>query len=70
MNSKLIQKTTGLSLGSIEQVLTLFGEGATIPFIARYRKERTGGMDEVQLATIQNESLRLQKLEKTKRKYP
>ncbi|MFT6811297.1 MAG: hypothetical protein ACJA01_004545 [Saprospiraceae bacterium] len=66
MISKHIQKSTGLNQRSIDQVLILFGEGATIPFIARYRKERTGGLDEVQLASIQSELQRLQKLEKRK----
>lgn len=39
-----------------ETVLQLFEEGATIPFIARYRKDRTGGLDEVQIANIQDEA--------------
>ena len=36
----------------IEKVLALFAEGATIPFVARYRKELTGGLDEVQLIAL------------------
>lgn len=50
---------TGLSAGRVEAVLTMLSEGATIPFIARYRKEATGSMDEVELATIRerNEAL-------------
>lgn len=39
-----------------EAVLNLFEEGATIPFIARYRKDKTGGLDEVQIQQIQDES--------------
>lgn len=39
-----------------EAVLSLFEEGATIPFIARYRKDKTGGLDEVQIQQIQDES--------------
>ncbi|MGA1868007.1 MAG: Tex family protein [bacterium] len=38
----------------VENTLTLFNEGATIPFIARYRKERTGCLDEVQLRSLQH----------------
>lgn len=38
----------------IQSVLGLLNEGATVPFIARYRKERTGGLDEVQIATIRD----------------
>ena len=37
-------------------VLELFAEGATIPFIARYRKDKTGGLDEVQIQQIQDEA--------------
>ncbi|MEP6846879.1 MAG: Tex-like N-terminal domain-containing protein, partial [Panacibacter sp.] len=39
-----------------EAVLNLFEEGATIPFIARYRKDKTGGLDEVQIQQIQDEA--------------
>jgi uncharacterized protein len=42
------------------------GEGATIPFISRYRKEATGSLDEVQVAAIFNEAARLQEVEKRK----
>src|SRR5690606_15092814 len=44
--------------------LALFAEGATIPFIARYRQERTGGLDELQIAAIQKENATLLELEK------
>jgi len=40
----------------VEAVLGLFEEGATIPFIARYRKDKTGGLDEVQIQQIQDEA--------------
>ncbi len=40
----------------VEAVLTLLGEGATIPFIARYRKDKTGALDEVQVQAIQDEA--------------
>ena len=39
-----------------EAVLQLFEEGATIPFIARYRKARTGALDEVQIQQVQDEA--------------
>lgn len=42
-----------LNAAAVSAVLSLFEEGATIPFIARYRKERTGGLDEVQIRDIQ-----------------
>ncbi|MCU0335686.1 MAG: RNA-binding transcriptional accessory protein [Chitinophagaceae bacterium] len=40
----------------VEAVLRLLGEGATIPFIARYRKDQTGNLDEVQIQAIQEEA--------------
>lgn len=45
-----------LKPSQVEAVLELFGEGATIPFIARYRKDKTGGLDEVQIQQVQDES--------------
>jgi uncharacterized protein len=42
----------GLPASSVRATLALFAEGATIPFIARYRKERTGGLDETQLKNL------------------
>lgn len=47
-----IQKTLKIPLSSIKTVLTLLEEGNTIPFIARYRKEATGGLDEEQINEI------------------
>ena len=46
----------GIRLQSVEAVLQLLGEGSTIPFIARYRKDMTGNMDEVQIQQIQDEA--------------
>lgn len=43
----------GLPLGQVQAVLELLDEGNTIPFITRYRKDRTGGLDEEQLRQIQ-----------------
>jgi len=40
----------------VNAVLELFNEGATIPFIARYRKDKTGALDEVQIQNIQDEA--------------
>ena len=40
----------------VEAVLALLEEGATIPFIARYRKDKTGGLDEVQIQHVQDEA--------------
>jgi uncharacterized protein len=54
MVEQIISNHTGIALHKIKIVLELFAEGATIPFIARYRKDRTGGLDEIELAEIQN----------------
>ncbi|HSR37542.1 MAG TPA: Tex family protein [Phnomibacter sp.] len=45
-----------LRVAQVEAVLRLLQEGATIPFIARYRKDQTGNLDEVQIAAIQDEA--------------
>jgi uncharacterized protein len=47
-------------------VLELLAEGATIPFIARYRKDRTGALDEVQIQQIQEEAKRQQEFSERK----
>lgn len=51
-NHSSIAQSLGLSLISVENTIRLLEEGATIPFISRYRKEVTGGLDEVQIARI------------------
>ena len=59
---EFIQKNTGLQEREIGNVLELLKEGATIPFIARYRKERTGNMDEVAIGQIRDFSERYQEI--------
>ncbi len=49
---KDIKETLGISVKQIQTVLDLLNEGNTIPFIARYRKEATGGLDEEQINEI------------------
>lgn len=53
-NFEFIKNRTAVSDKSIVNTITLLDEGATIPFIARYRKERTGGLDEVEVAQIRD----------------
>lgn len=53
---EFVQNSTGLPEKSVRNVIELLAEGATIPFIARYRKERTNGLDEVQIAQIRDEA--------------
>ena len=50
--ASFISHSLSLPLQSVSAVLTLLNEGCTIPFISRYRKERTGGLDEVQITNI------------------
>ncbi len=52
----LIATELNLRITQVQAVLDLFQEGATIPFIARYRKDKTGGLDEVQIQHIQEQS--------------
>jgi uncharacterized protein len=47
----------------VHAALSLFDEGATVPFVARYRKEATGGLDELQLRTVQERSEYLEEIE-------
>ena len=61
-----ISEETGTDGTCIGHLLALLEEGATIPFIARYRKERTGNMDEVQIGKIKTLYTRFQELEKRK----
>lgn len=61
-----IAQSLGLSLRSVENTLGLLEEGATIPFISRYRKEATGGLDEVQIARIAALHEKHEELEKRK----
>ncbi len=61
-----IAEAMGVKVWQIENCISLFGEGATIPFISRYRKERTGALDEAQVAEVRQWYLRFEELEKRK----
>lgn len=60
---KIISSQTGVPVKQVEAVKSLFDEGATIPFIARYRKEKTGSLDEVVLGKIRDSLIRLETLD-------
>ena len=64
--ASFISHSLSLPLQSVSSVLTLLNEGCTIPFISRYRKERTGGLDEVQITDISELYDRLKELGKRK----
>ena len=64
--TKLIAQRLGLQEKNVAGTLSLLEEGCTIPFISRYRKERTGGMDEVQIAAMSEQLERLKEIAKRK----
>lgn len=63
---KLISSSLQLTEKQVRNTINLLNEGATIPFISRYRKEMTDGLDEVQLANIKEQYDKLCELEKRK----
>jgi uncharacterized protein len=64
--ARLIAQQLNLQERAVGNTLALLDEGCTIPFISRYRKERTGGLDEVQIAAISNQYERLKEIQKRK----
>ncbi|WP_248624960.1 Tex family protein [Enterococcus cecorum] len=63
---QLVTELAPITKVQIEAVLNLLADGATIPFIARYRKEKTGSLDEVQIKNIQDRYQYLENLQKRK----
>lgn len=63
---QLVTELAPITKVQIEAVLNLLADGATIPFIARYRKEKTGSLDEVQIKNIQDRCQYLENLQKRK----
>ena len=64
--AELIAKALQLQERAVANTLALLEEGCTIPFISRYRKERTGGLDEVQIAAISDRYDKLKEIQKRK----
>ena len=62
----LIAERSGITERQVSQVLNLLNDGATIPFISRYRKEATGGLNEVDIEAIKNLYEKLQETAKRK----
>ena len=62
-----IARLCSLPESRVERTVTLLQGGATIPFITRYRKEATGGLDEVQVGAVRDQLERLNALEARKR---
>jgi len=65
--SVIIAENLAFKENQVKDTLELLDEGATIPFISRYRKEATGSLDEVQIAEIQNEYKRLRELDERRK---
>ena len=63
---QLIAQRLNLREKQVEQTIALLDEGATIPFISRYRKEATGGLDEVAVAAVAEQHRQLDELEHRK----
>lgn len=64
--STMIANALGIAVHQVDNTLTLLAGGATIPFISRYRKEATGGLDEVQIGEIKDRNDKLCELAKRK----
>ena len=64
--TNIIAKELQLPASGVDGTLQLLDEGCTIPFIARYRKERTGGLDDVQIGDISARYDKLKELAKRK----
>jgi uncharacterized protein len=65
-HARIIAAELKLEPGQVERTLGLFADGATLPFVARYRKEVTGNLDEVQLGSIQERAAYLAELDARK----
>ncbi|MBP2017072.1 uncharacterized protein J2Z79_000446 [Symbiobacterium terraclitae] len=63
-----LAREMGLTIAQVERCVALLDEGNTVPFIARYRKEATGEMDETQIRTLQERLAYLRNLEAEKEK--
>ena len=64
--SKMIATALNIAVRQVENTLSLLNGGATIPFISRYRKEATGGLDEVQIGEIKERHDKLTEIAKRK----
>lgn len=62
----IIAQNLGIKENQVANTITLLNEGATVPFISRYRKERTGSLDEVQIQQIKEQNEKFGELEKRK----
>lgn len=64
--TEIIAQNLGIKYTQVNNTIALLAEGATVPFISRYRKERTGSLDEVQVLAIKEQNDKFTELEKRK----
>ncbi len=64
--TELISNETGIPASQVNNTLNLLEDGCTIPFISRYRKERTGGLNELQVGAISDKLAKLKEIAKRK----
>ncbi|MBA7633592.1 Protein YhgF [subsurface metagenome] len=64
LNTSRVADELGVKLWQIRSIESLMAEGATVPFIARYRKEQTGSLDEVVITRVRDRLVQLAELEK------
>ncbi len=60
----ILSKEMNVATWQVQKTITLLDEGATVPFISRYRKEMTGTLDEVQVAQVRDRVAQLRELDK------
>jgi uncharacterized protein len=63
-HTAVVAAELGVEVGRIRAAARLLGEGATVPFIARYRKEATGSLDEVAVAVVRDRMAQLEELDR------
>ena len=64
--TEIIAQNLGIKYTQVNNTIALLAEGATVPFISRYRKERTGSLDEVQVLAVKEQNDKFTELEKRK----
>lgn len=69
MLAEIIAKELQLSVKQVMNTIELLMDGATVPFIARYRKEATGSLDEVAIGNIKELNEKYTELRKGKRRF-
>ena len=69
VHTRTIAQEVGATEKQVAATVELLDDGATVPFLARYRKEVTGGLDEVVITSIRDRVAQLRELDKTSDRY-